>query len=823
MSKKPAAPTELQTATATGAAVPRRFDSAEALSVVYNDLQQTDSTGDAKRRRYLQSVYDGTPPWDPRDLEAYGLKDLNNFNALGLRNLIEGRASVYAQLAVDNSALVELRVAAEDRDPSLQLNSLADIIAREFSQTVRDWPGFQPFIESVGKEADLFGLGPAMWPDDLDWRPVAVKRGAVKFPDRSNVEIDKLELVFVEGEFDAGLLFRAMALPDGQSKWEPSNLRQFLRESFFEGQSTESQPGDVDGTSVIESAERQMRDKTWQDSRQFTTLRVIHAFVKEVPSGRVTHSIIPAAPKGGGSYYLYDDKGCHESMQNVVWWLPYNWGDGGKARSVRGLASYLAPIDLAMNRLLCKAVDATERASTMFLQPKTRIDPGQLEFIHFGPYTVLPVDAPAVQGGATAPNLPQLMQMRDSLFSIGRSHSEGATELMASSGSASRRTRQDAMMAEAERQDSKSRQYIIRVTMLDLLFREMHRRLFAALSIDKAVDVPGREVAVAWKEACVRAGVPKDVFNKQLKLFRVFASRELLLGGSNRKTAMLGAMLTQFGSMLDEEGRVTAFRDMIAGQLGHSAIDRYRPIATRDRRKSDASSMARLENNDMLEASMVEVGADQFHWVHIGVHMEIPESLTQAWQQGQIQDPAKALQMFGIAVGHIMTHLEFGKSQPGMKGTAQQLEQHIKSYQATIKSMELAANKLAAMQRQQQMQQQKLLADADQNKLGAETLLADRESARQVDLEAAKQASLNNMRAIKTRDQMAIAAWRAKQQAAIDSYRATLEMRIRAMKAVGQEVNLPEPPPMEELELSGDDETDQMEGAGAGQTGGAEA
>ena len=71
--------------------------------------------------------------------------------------------------------------------------------------------------------------------------------------------------------------------------------------------------------------------------------------------------------------FLFEGYSRYDKMSNVVWWLPYNYGDG-YARSVRGVASFMAQHDDLSNRFLCRVFDAGFMSSSLLLRPDSQLD-----------------------------------------------------------------------------------------------------------------------------------------------------------------------------------------------------------------------------------------------------------------------------------------------------------------------------------------------------------------------------------------------------------------------------------------------------------------
>ena len=157
-----------------GAPAKDRFTDAKAVRAVYQKLSEDDFK-ESQRRLRIRRLYDGNLPYNPDDLKACGLKDLTNVNFLGLKGTIDNRADAILKLQSDTANLVELRpIARELAGPDA--SRISDVVAEEFSSMLREGGRFVPALAMMNKEADLYGLGPITWPNDLDYAPVALER-----------------------------------------------------------------------------------------------------------------------------------------------------------------------------------------------------------------------------------------------------------------------------------------------------------------------------------------------------------------------------------------------------------------------------------------------------------------------------------------------------------------------------------------------------------------------------------------------------------------------------------------------------------------------
>lgn len=706
MDKKPVDPNPFRTLDDSGKVVTSRFSSAASIRAVYLDFQQKDEE-EAKRRTRISKVYNGFLPYDPVKQKAKGLGNLANFNSGELRGTIDARAAAVHDMALDTTPLVELRsLPAELSGPDAAL--IADVIADEYSTTLRESRKFLPAISTMIKEADLFGLGPVTWPTYEDYQPVALERGQVKFADDASAISSDNDLYMVESVMPAWYLMSLFDDPEASAAegWNLKAVKEYLIQTFVERQDTKSQAGDETGTSPQESSLALWRQNRFLETHQFDVLRVVHTYSREVSEPRhVTHYITPTVETPDD--YLFKKVGAYENMDQCLLWLPYTVTER-YARQVRGLASFLLPIVDLNNRFLCQIFDVAFRGASFILTSQAPGQNQQITITEHGPYTVVPANMTPAQS-QVAPNFQQLAAVREmgrNVASNNASGSQGPASLPERVYSGADRKTKEQVRIEADA-GSKVEQslFVLRATIFDAVFRESFRR-FMLLVLDSSKHSRFPEVK-RFVDRCSRRGVDMPILRKVQDQFSIHMCRDLVTGGAGAKAGILSDMLQTLGGNLDEVGRIAATRDIVMARLGQKAADRYRLEANRDTMPSDAGALATLENNDITELSQVLAAPDQLHWTHIPVHGQLVGRIIQAVQSGQIDDPQRMLDTLQLVAEHIQAHIKFGGSQIGKEQDAKAAMASLKSLAPVIRTLTVTAESKAKAERAQQAQAQK--------------------------------------------------------------------------------------------------------------------
>ena len=711
-----------------GAPARSRFTDPQALRAVYDKLTEDDML-EAERRAKIRRMYDGNLPYDPAALAACGLKNIANVNFLGLKGVIDNRSGAVLRLASDTTDLVELRpLSRELAGPDA--GKIARIVAKEFSRTIREGNRVVPALSMMNREADLYGIGPVAWASSEDYNPVALERAQVRFVPDGPVDSSQHELFMFETTIPASYLFYILDHQDEAAAegWDVPAVKRWVVDVFRNGAETRAMPGTEGGTSYVESALSLVRQNRFEEEHQFDRLHVIHAFVKEMgfPRG-ITHIITPATEQKD---FLFRKPNAYRAMDECFMWFPYSCTER-YARAVRGLASFLFPVEALNNRFMCQLVDVSFRAATFVLAQKAPGAQSNLTVNEVGPYTVIPADYAPAQS-QVAPNIQQLVQTKQMLDAVGvNSVTGGAYGPAGTTGPMTERGPDRQTKAEVEIQQRMRAQkeielFVQRLTVFDKVFRETFVRFVRiATSPDplKLADYP--EVAV-FLERCARQGVTPDVLAAIPQTYTVVTCRDLILG-SDGVVGALSEVLGQFGGTLDEAGRKAAVRTIVSLRLGDRQADSVIPELSRDQAPSDQSSFALLENSVMKMGGAVAVGQDQWHWAHIPVHAQILQEISQQveapqdnnpdsesfGQQDQsiaeatlqrVPDPKTMLQLLMRASQHIQEHLAIGGQQIGMQDQAKQVMKMLRDLRPTIKALNLA---VATQERVEQAQREK--------------------------------------------------------------------------------------------------------------------
>lgn len=730
----------------------KRFTDANAVRTVYQKLRDDDEK-EARRRAKIRKMYDGNLPYNPAELRESGLRNITNINFMGLKSVIDNRADMILGLQADTANLIELRpYARELAGPDAE--KIARVVAEEFSYTLRSTGKFIPAMAEMNKEADLYGLGPVTWTSSIDYNPVPLERAQVQFVGNGPVRSSDHDLFMYESVLPASYIFQILDNPEvaAEAGWNLKAVKEWAVKVFHDGMETASQPGEAPGTSSIETQLSLFRRNLFDEEHQFDEMKVIHVFVREmqIPRG-ITHLILPGSAPGGE--FLYEKQDAYKTMDECFIWFPYSVSER-YARSVRGLASQLFPIEATANRLKCAFVDTAFRNLTVMFTQQTMGGQQSVTLNEQGPYLFIPKELVPVQGNVK-PDLQQGVMAMQVLNNIGVASVAGS-DMPRISGTGpklfdtERPTKEEALIQQQQRAHKDTALFVQRSAVMDKIVRQSFVRfvnIIGKIVAEDPVLIADYPEIVEFIDRCQRRGVTVEQILAVPQMFTVATCRDLVLG-TEGKTQVLSEVLQGFANLLDEPGRRSIARDFIQLKLGAVSADRYAAEISRDQSPTDQASFAVLENNMIRSGQQVMVGQDQLHWSHIPVHVQILQEIVQQVQApndnegapaasqamagnsganpnangaNNIENPKQVLMVLMAASKHIQEHLAIGGQQIGMKEQAQQVTKMLRDLRPTVKALNLAVATQERVEQAEREKQERAMAElqqrADQNEL----------------------------------------------------------------------------------------------------------
>ena len=725
-----------------------RFSDPRAFYTVFETFRRYD-VKDEERRAKILAIYDKFLPYDPKDLEKAGQAWRTNINFGALTNAIDARAGAVSRIATETCNLISLdSPTPEQAGPDDE--KISTVIEEEFSKAMRNDGRVINALALMNKEADLYGCGPITWRDPETYVPEALRRGQVLFDPEGSVNPDDHEIIMIDTVMEASALFRLLDNPDMAEKagWNMEEVKKWIVRVFDQGYDTRSNTSADGGVSMRESIIETMRRNDFYENNQFRKFHVIIGYVREMKAPRkVTQIIAPATSQAvdgtePDKVFLYKRENAYDSMEDVFTWLLSNRAQH-YIKSVRGIASDVAPKAAARDRLGCAMVDSAIRALSMVVQQKNPGASPVESLQEIGPYTVVGSDYAPVPNANQLSNFQGVMSVQQMLDADSTGNLAGTAfgqtmPHLTTGGTAP--SKAEAELAE-RRQTQRDENFMAsRLMTWKTVWAVTFRRFMKIATGPEVIRREYKHVDRFVKE-CEARGVTVPILRDALKRFSVDVSREVIIG-MDGLTQFISSALAQFGGNADEVGRKKMSHWVVRYQLGKKLANQFFPIESRDNVPSNDASIATLENNALQAGQSTLPGSDQRHVTHINIHMQVLQQIQETvqngiaeaqreWQEnGQMQqnadgelapkvdNPEQLMQILQTTSQHIQQHIAMLATQgDAVKGTVKEYQKAISGLGDLTQALNLA---IATQRRVREAEEEKRQRELDELRKAAD-------------------------------------------------------------------------------------------------------
>lgn len=593
------------------------------------------------QRTLAQEQRDGVPPYSPVRERALGLAGRTNVNWQILDHAATEAEAPYNDILDGIDEFCTMPTNFGDESSRIYWEQ---VIAEEFSRMLRSWPQFYPRWQQnvmifVGE-----GLSFAFFDDDLDWRWTIKGQQFMKFPRRTDADINVLDIMTAGVEMLPHKLFehcqdKEAAIEEG---WNPDVVWQTIKQ--YAGQYG-LRPNDL-----------QQWEAAWKNNDQILgtsnlVVPTIHGWVREL-DGSVSHYIGPAdSASVEDNGFLYKREGKYRRMSNMI--CPYTLGVGanGMFHSIRGLYQKAFASSSGLNRALCRLLDMSIHGSTPWIQTDQEDTLTELPLIPMGQYGVLKPGvtfveakvAPFEQTIIPAMNyLQQVFNTRTSPFSTPSSQGLDKTE---------RTAYEKQMQYEKEGKLSTSGMLNFKAHWTGHV-KEIARR---ACRKGYASNEPGGEEVTSFRARCHDRGVPMEAID-MIDIDRIEANLGLGKGSASERRVVVDTLNTTVYYRLDPQGQNQLNNMTVAAYAGTRIAGILAPVKQGMRPPEDLWQ-ANMENQVMTLGGEPDFQPNQNHLVHAQAHTNELGKLNEALVSQQIH-LEQAIPMMGKIQAHANQHME---------------------------------------------------------------------------------------------------------------------------------------------------------------------
>ncbi len=621
----------------------------------------------------VMAIHRGESPYNDAELRGLGQGWRANLNAREMKGIVNNRADTAYDLHMDIGDRIKVQVQPEywEQGSPNPLLDYGKIIAEEYTRLLNvDWPENYLLIDQISRDRIKVGLGVAVWKDHVDWRPIRMPKYSFFTDPKFAPMADSIPACVIRDTLLLQDILPKLRPEQRESAtkagWNVEELRKLVLNLF--DQTTESN-STTEPASVRDDVIGQWAAfEAWRASKpadvavfELESIPVVRYLIKAVDSDEVSHyiDVDPAMSTYQPEDFIFKKLRQFGKMSQAIWLNPYSYSEGNIG-SVDGLGHDLAPYCEVSNRMLNTALDGGVMSGGLVLQAQQGWDSDEISMVRVGPTTVIPPTLQAVNS-SFAPPIERLLELRMALRGV-YANNVGMTRMNPEQMEvAARGTRSTEEIISERRREFRleANAANFEYMMWTNLHREIFRRVVAAST--KSDIVPGAKLAKAFRERCLKRGVPEELLDNHEDALVIEVNKAIGGGSPDAREATWGKLLQMRGAM-DEAGRRHVERQFVASLIGYTEVDKVFPLRSRDKLPTNEQSIATLENNDFREGSYVPAGSDQLHTVHLGVHLELLMGMVQTFDtpaQGVAPDPEAILRTFRAGLPNCEEHIKF--------------------------------------------------------------------------------------------------------------------------------------------------------------------
>lgn len=709
----------------------RSIPTAQAALAIYRRLRDNNLKRVGTYQK-IQGMLDGNPPYNPAKMVKAGLTDMCNVNWKDGEALYRSAALAYWSLFNQVEFIAEFHVTLEEpkageqgtgsgytpdamaeremapeaarnaqllnqesgispemediasrtstgaaarKAASAQNAEYGRILSEEWNRVIRSWPSFNRRMNFHQGELLKFGLNAIIWPDERDWRftPVSVRDFVV--PDETENDIERIDLICIEKSYSARYLWdvyeKARHNPGGV--WNADVLGDLLvRLAHVSDQS----PYMTDRVDPLLLQNRLRQGDLYYDAIYNDDIRLISIFVKEYDDEKFSHIMIH--PELMLEDFLYFNYKQYKNISEAFTYFTFSPGEE-KLHSNKGLGHSIFAAVEAITQLDCSLLDQAKRGGSLLLRsnPGRGADDRQVKFAPGGIVDLGECEVAQNTLGANVQAIAETSQY------FRRKILENNNISGFDASSADRDAQQATVVQMQVSREARIQRNVIShyYDGLDRFFREIVRKM-----LHSKPSYPGYEYVKSWKNACIKRGVPEEVFEIGDELtpdglpvhLNVSATRSAG-SGSQAADIMEMQLIMNLLPQLGQRGRIAAMQDYIAAARGWRYKDRYMPVEDRDDQPTGHDTIASLENNQLSDGKQVTVSPDNNHLIHAQNHIRMMQEWMQMYQQDSkaMWEGTTLLQkiheVYSVAGPHFVKHLLILSQDPINKAAYKQL------------------------------------------------------------------------------------------------------------------------------------------------------
>lgn len=724
-----------------------------------------------KVRALVQGLVDGNPPYSPAKLRAAGRPDACNVNWQTAWSYMTQAQGIFFDLFAEAPTFftAETSFGSNEAERSKYGRQMSAIAHRLLSDDSR----WEYVMQMSQQQMVLQGCGPLWFEDDDRVIPRWIKAGNLQVEEEAQSNTSYWEFCALLLDYKVHEVYEFIQDEDVATRlgWDVDYTKSVIMNAVPKNQNP-------DRNSNWEWYQDKFKQKSFAAFQQSDTVQLAHCFWKEF-DGSITHAIIERATGGApnarsestkdtdvpGIKYLYIRQNAAKSWDECLHPMWYDKGNGTHY-TVTGLGTKMFGGMSFENRLRCNLADKAMSPKLLFRPTGDGTRPFSLK--PMGDYAT-------VDAGWDQMQIPVGGLLEDGMIMLNEASRTTSANLAQFRQGLSREDKGNPI-TKGEAMVRVQQQYAVAGTsisryyqQLDHLYAEVMRRLCNLNSRDA--------LAKKFVEECEKEEIPKEAIGR---VYSVKANRVAGQGSATLRQQALDKLMGLIGR-LPEDGQDNLMEAWIASNVGQRNVAQFYP------QKAKSEPMGTDQEADAAQwVASMKVGVPAMVTPHQDPVIHASTYLSAAGQAlGSIPkgaNPMEVMQFVDTAMPAAHAHLQRFAQDPTRKGIFQELSKMADEIAKVSDGFKKKIMQQHANQQAQRGANGSAIPPVEQQKMAIENAKA--------------QLKLKNMqlshrqrqieRWEKHQQEQAMAAGRAKTEAAATDLRTAAEIRANRMKAFSE-------------------------------------
>lgn len=676
--------TDLTSISDSGAVPSTRIKSAQQVREIYNKAVR-DNEIRSRQNALVKGLVDGNPPYEQQKLDAAGQRYRANFNTGEAESFLNSAKDAFYDLfsEVPHYATVTVDIEANEAV------EWGDKITKHFDWLQKQDDLFDYTIQTSQHDTVLYGMGPVVRDDGLDWRPKRVSAVDVYLPQGAPAVCTRWPWVIIYRLMPVGELYNFISDEETarQLGWDVSAVKDAIINTGERGNAM----GMGRNWQKWETWQQAFRDGdlwTSETGRKVGVVQMLfQEFSKDGEDPKISEVWVASSASGEtDDRYLFHKTNRYENMKQAINPFFYDRGDGS-ARGVHGLGRKMQKLLLAKMRLDNASVDNAFARSAIMLKSLGGQTQSAMSPVSLGPYTVLPNGFEVIQGHQVAGLIDAPMVVSRDLSNTLTSNLGQYRQRM-DKPEGNPRTAFEIAQNVSQASNLAKTQIARYYEQLDDLYAETFRRVSSS-EIPKTTQNKWARLALEFQARCFADGVPMEV----LPFCKVQATRAAGQGSQFMRISMLNSILMTLGGMLPEDGRQNVVRDLVAAQAGQAMVSRYLPQVADRSYEAGQIWEAQVEESMLKDGGAVTITNRQNDVIHLQQHIGFASQAAASVPQGA--NPTEVLVALEAIGRHSAMHMQRLAANP-------QRQREAKVIMEQLKQLAAVTDKIRQMAEEQQ-------------------------------------------------------------------------------------------------------------------------